>query len=85
MGQERAHEARRRVRDHLVDCCLLAAVLLVLALSWQGPPDGARDSLGNAARKAVSRQVGASPAAVPEPGPASGHAATTLPRGGHPG
>jgi len=67
--------ARRRRMPDLVDLCLLAALLLVLVLSWQGHRSAPRAGLDDAARAAVERQLGVTPARDPGAVPATANAA----------
>jgi hypothetical protein len=62
MGDERRHNCWELKRRHVTDGCLLATLLLVLAMAWQGPSRNTSGDLTQAAREVVARQVGAAPA-----------------------
>ena len=70
MRIEFLNRVRSRLRAHVADACLLGAVLLVLALSWQDAGRRAPAALGEAARDALGRHLGEAPAAPAPPAPA---------------
>lgn len=63
-GEKEIHCKRNGLATYGWDLCLIVAVGLVLMLSFNGPGDSRRD-LGQAARDALARHVGAAPVAAP--------------------
>ena len=79
MSRQRTNSVPRRWAPDLADLCLLAALLLVLVLSWEGPEPARRPVLGDAARAAVERQLGVTPAPPAAVVPATANAAQRSP------